>query len=335
MKRGLATAGTAMLAVLVLASMSFAVEMNLMTGSEKGTYYQFGLNLQQLVKPKGIDLGVQTSSGSIENLYAVFKKPQTEIGIVQSDVLAFVSKVQSNPTLIRIAQKTKMVFPLYNEEVHLLGKKDIADFDNLEGKRVAVGEDGSGTYLTARLLFEVSGVKPKEMVMIGTNEALSRLKAGQIDAMFYVAGFPVKLFSEGVAESDGLALIPNTNEKVAEFYQQTKIPAGTYPWQPAEVNTVAVKAVLVSYDFKNIGCESVGRFSKILYENLDWLRENGHPKWKSVDPDFKLKGWEQYECARKYLVKKGVQSPPPVDPVAKSSGEKNPIMNAVKEMLNP
>jgi TRAP transporter TAXI family solute receptor len=331
MKKGLAAACAALLAVLVFTSLSFAIDMNIMTGSEKGTYYQFGLNLKQLVKPKGIELGVQPSTGSVENLYAVFKKPQTQIGIVQSDVLAFVSRLQSNPTLTGIARKTKMVFPLYNEEVHVLGRKEITDFDSLEGKRVAVGEDGSGTYLTARLLFEVSGVKPKEMVTIGTTEALTRLKANQIDAMFYVAGFPVKLFSEGVAESDGLALIPNTNKKAAEFYQQTKIPAGTYPWQRAEVTTVAVKAVLVSYDFRNLDCESVGQFAKILYENIGWLRENGHPKWKSVDLDLKLKGWEQYDCVRKYLVKK--VAPPPAT-AGKPAGQINPIMDAVKEMLN-
>jgi uncharacterized protein len=331
MKKGLAAACTATLACFVFASLSLAANMNLMTGSEKGTYYQFGLNLQQLVRSKGIELGVQPSNGSIENIYAVYKKPQTQLGIVQSDVLAFVSRVQSNPALVRIAQKTKMVFPLYNEEVHVLGRKDIADFDSLEGKRVAVGEDGSGTYLTARLLFEVSGVKPKEMVTIGTSEALSQLKANQIDAMFYVAGFPVKLFSEGVAESDGLALIPNTNRKAAEFYQQTKIPAGTYAWQPAEVNTVAVKAVLVSYDFRNLDCESVGRFAQILYENIGWLREKGHPKWKSVDLDFNLKGWEQYDCVRKYLVTKRAPAPAAA---GRPAGEINPILEAVKEMLN-
>ncbi len=332
MKRGLTTACWVMSAVLSLASFSFAGEMNIMTGSEKGTYYQFGLNLQQLVKPKGIELGVKTSSGSIENLYAVFKQPKTQLGIVQSDVLAFVSKVQSNPTLIRIAEKTRMVFPLYNEEIHILGKKDIGDFDGLEGKRVAIGEDGSGTYLSARLLFEVSGVKPKEMAMIGTNEALARLKANQIDAMFYVAGSPVKLFSEGVTESDGLALIPNTNKKVREFYQETKIPAGTYPWQPTEVDTVAVKAVLVSYDFRYQGCEAIGQFSRILQENIGWLRENGHPKWKSVDLDYNLKGWEQYDCARKYLVKNPASSSQSL--ATKPAAEINPIMNAVKEMLN-
>jgi hypothetical protein len=222
-----------------------------------------------------------------------------------------------------------MVFPLYNEEIHLLGRPGIADFDKLAGKRVAVGEDGSGTFLTARLLFEVSGIKPAEMVTVGTDEALAQLKANKIDAMFYVAGLPVKLFSEGVTDSDGLALISITNKKAAEFYPQTRIPGGTYPWQRAEVNTLAVKAVLVSFDFRNLDCESVGRFAQILYENFGWLKENGHPKWKSVDLDFPLKGWEQYDCVRKYLVKKGGA------PVAvKPAGDVNPIMEAVKEILN-
>jgi hypothetical protein len=332
MQKGLKALGIGLGLLLAIAhsSASMATEMAIMTGSEKGTYYQFGLNLQQLVKPKGIELNVIPSTGSIENLYAVYQRPRTQIGIVQSDVLAFVSRLQSNPTLIKIAQKTKMVFPLYNEEIHLLGKRDVTDFEQLAGKRVAVGEDGSGTYLTARLLFEVSGVKPREMVTIGTTEALSQLKAGTIDAMFYVAGFPVKLFAEGVTEKDGLALIPILSAKAAEFYPKTKIPANTYQWQKEDVNTLAVKAVLVSYNFRAADCESVGRIGQLLYENFNWLKENGHPKWKSVDLNYPLKGWEQYDCVKKYLAKKGQPTAPAQ---TKSTGEINPIMDAVKEML--
>ena len=92
----------------------------------------------------------------------MYKKPYTQMGIVQSDVLAFVSRLQSDPTLKRIANKTKMVFPFYNEEVHLLGRRELVDFDDLAGKRVAIGKEGSGTYLTAKLLFEVSDIKPAE-----------------------------------------------------------------------------------------------------------------------------------------------------------------------------
>ena len=213
------------LVVLGLSGMSFGVDMGIMTGGPKGTYYQFGLNLQELVKSKDIRLKVNNSTGSIENLYAVYKRPHTQMGIVQSDVLAFVSRLQSDPILKRIANKTKMVFPLYNEEIHLLGRQDLADFDALEGKRVAIGKEGSGTYLTAKLLFEVSDVKPATMVSIGTDEALAKLKGGDIDAMFYVAGFPVKLFEADVTAADGLALLPIMNKSIVEFYPTAEIPA--------------------------------------------------------------------------------------------------------------
>ena len=93
---------------------SCAADVGIITGSEKGTYYQFGVNLQQLVKRSGIDLAVYPSKGSIENIYAVYQRPATQMGIVQADVLAFVARVQSDPVLKRIAKKTKLVFPLYN-----------------------------------------------------------------------------------------------------------------------------------------------------------------------------------------------------------------------------
>ena len=117
------------LIVLGLSGMSFGVDMGIMTGGQKGTYYQFGLNLQELVKSKDIRLKVNNSTGSIENLYAVYKRPHTQMGIVQSDVLAFVSRLQSDPILKKIANKTKMIFPLYNEEIHLLGRRDLVDFE--------------------------------------------------------------------------------------------------------------------------------------------------------------------------------------------------------------
>jgi TRAP transporter TAXI family solute receptor len=326
MKKATVTLCLAVLFAIVFTSISFSEDLAIITGKKKGTYYQFGLNLQELVKPRGINLDVYDSTGSIENLYAVYKRPHTQMGIVQSDVLAFVSRVQSNPVLKKIAEKTKMIFPLYNEEIHLLGRRELADFDDLNGKRVAIGEEGSGTYLTARLLFEVSGVTPKEMVPTGTDDALSQLKKGTIDAMFYVAGYPVKLFAEDVAEEDGLALIPIVNKRIIEFYPKAEIPAGTYKWQKQSVNTAAVKAVLVSYDFRMLNCDYVGRFAQILSENMDWLIANGHPKWKSVDLDFPLRGWEQYECVKKYLSKTTRRTP-------EKAAEINPILDAVKQVL--
>ena len=316
------------LILVATGSAGAANELGIITGSERGTYYQFGLNLQRLGKQTGVDVSVATSKGSIENVFAVYQKPNTQLGIVQSDVLAFVARVQSDPVLKRIAKKTKMVFPLYNEEIHLLGRKEITDFDDLTDRRVAIGREGSGTYLTARLLFKVSDVVPKEMVLIDTDEALAELKAGRIDAMFYVAGYPVKLLSEGVTEADGLALIPITNKSITEFYTRAEIPARTYPWQPQVLSTVAVKAVMISFDFRRKDCDVIGQFAQSISTNLSWLVRNGHPKWKSVDLDAPLKGWEQYDCVAKYLRKPGQ----PAAAVKPSGG--NPVMDAIKDLLN-
>ncbi len=314
-------------AATLLATGAGAAELGLITGGEKGTYYQFGLNLRQLLQADGTTLSVYNSKGSIENIYAVYQRPNTQLGIVQSDVLAFVTRVQSDPVLKRIAKKTRMVFPLYNEEVHLLGRRELRDFDDLADRRVAVGREGSGTYLTARLLFKLADVAPKEMVFIDTDEALAELKAGRLDAMFYVAGYPVKLFTDHVAAADDLALIPITNKSITEFYAPAETPAQTYGWQPAALPTVAVKAVLVSFDFRGQNCDRVGRFARTVSERLEWLVRNGHPKWRTVDLNAPLKGWEQYDCVRRHLGK----------PVTASAGparaDANPVMQAIKTIL--
>jgi TRAP transporter TAXI family solute receptor len=304
-----------------------AQDLGLVTGSEKGTYYQFGLNLQALAKQKGINLAVYPSKGSIENVFAVYQRPGVQMGIVQSDVLAFVARVETDPVLKRIARKTKMIFPLYNEEVHLLGRPDIATFDDLADRRVAIGREGSGNYLTARLLFRMAEVTPREMLAIDTEEALAALKAGRIDAMFYVAGLPVKLLNEGVTEPDKLTLIPITNKSITEFYPRAEIPAGTYKWQARAVDTVAVKSVLISFDYRRRDCDHVGRFAQVLAENRAWLVQNGHPKWRSVDLDYQLRGWEQYDCVRRYLGKA------PEAPRARTAPVDNPVMDAIKQIL--
>src|SRR5262249_38425176 len=97
--KGLVWWGVAMALAFSAGPGEAASELGVITGGEKGTYYQFGLNLQRLVKQTGIDLSVYTSKGSIENIYAVYQRPATQLGIVQSDVLAFVSRVQTDPVL--------------------------------------------------------------------------------------------------------------------------------------------------------------------------------------------------------------------------------------------
>ncbi|HEX7127735.1 MAG TPA: TAXI family TRAP transporter solute-binding subunit [Thermodesulfobacteriota bacterium] len=327
MSRSLTTV-FALLVTLTVAAAAAAADLGIVTGGEKGTYYQFGLDLQALAKRSGDTLAVHPSRGSIENVYAVYQRPGVQMGIVQSDVLAFVARVQTDPVLKRIAKKTRLVFPLYNEEVHLLAHRGITAFEDLADKRVAIGREGSGNYLTARLLLNLAEVAPREMLLIDTDEALAELKAGRIDAMFYVAGYPVRLFAEGVTEADGLALVPIVNKSITEFYPSVEIPPDTYRWQPQPVATVAVKAALVSFDYRRNDCENVGRFARMLADNVDWLRANGHPKWKTVDLEYQLKGWEQYDCVRRHLGRRALPAS-----AASRSGSGNPVMDVIREIL--
>src|SRR5438046_9302037 len=76
-------------------ALALAADMGVMTGSEKGTYYQFGLDIQALGKSNGINLSVYPSKGSVENIYAVYHRPGIQVCIVQSHVHPLVDKVPS------------------------------------------------------------------------------------------------------------------------------------------------------------------------------------------------------------------------------------------------
>lgn len=326
----LAQSASVLLACFYALTVASAAELGLITGGEQGTYYQFGQDLKKLVRPSGITLTVHASRGSVDNIFAVSHGGGVQLGIVQSDLLAFIADQQSTPALSRIAKGIRMVFPLYDEEVHILGRRDIGDFEQLAGKRVAIGSVGSGTYLTARWLFKLAAVVPREMVPIDAGEALAQLKAGRIDAMVYVAGYPVGLLKHQVRADDALTLIPIWSKSILDAYLAIEIPADVYEWQTTAVSTVAVKAVLISFDSRGPDCETIGRFAQQLATGMVWLTKNGHPRWKRVDLDYPLKGWEQHECVRKYLGKRPGEGESP----AASTAQPNPVADAIKGALD-
>ena len=263
------------------------VEMGIMTGNELGTYYQFGQDMRKLVAQYGIDLKVYPSRGSFENILTVYDSRSVPLGLAQSDVVIFM-QLFGEPKVKALTDHVKVVFPLYTEEAHLLAKNEIGDFAALAGKKVAIDRSGSGTAMTASVLFELSGVKPAEVIDIGGTEALTALRKGEIDAMFYVAGYPVSLFRNQVSKDDKLHLAPITDKNIIDFYgSETVIPAGTYSWQDQDVKTIDVMAGLVTFDYDKDDpqCVNVRRFAKLVRDHLAWLKEHGHEKWKSVDLD--------------------------------------------------
>jgi TRAP transporter TAXI family solute receptor len=261
------------------------IELGMATGGVEGTYYQFGQDLSALAAQHGIKLNVVPSRGSFENMVGIFDSRSTQLGMAQSDVVIFMNMF-GEPKIKDIAKEIKVVFPLYDEEVHILAREAIKTFADLQGKKVAIGRAGSGTAMTATVLFGVAGVNPAEQIEIGGKQAVEALSKGEIDAMLFVAGYPVKLFSEGVSANDKLHLVPIDDPKILELYgTASTIPAGAYPWQSQEVSTINVTAGLMTLDFPadNVNCGYVGKMASLIRENVDWLKENGHEKWKSVD----------------------------------------------------
>jgi len=277
------------------ASAGYAQQMGIVTGGATGTYIKIGEDIKKIAEPSGVTLTVMESAGSIQNVFDVRKKRGVQLGIVQSDVLDYIRDISDDQELKGIAAKLAAVYPLYKEEVHLLGDFDTKSLADLNGKRIAIGPERSGTYLTAKTIFHLTGVKPAQEVFLGGKEALEALRKNEIDAMLYVAGAPATLFAESTTADDKFQLIP-LDDKALDSYITATIPAGTYKWQEAEVKTVAVKAVLMTFNYTGEQCQNVAKVAKIIKENKSWLDSSGHPKWREVKLDEALPKWPQYEC---------------------------------------
>ena len=116
-------------------------EKNIMTGGPKGTYIQIGRNIAALGEACGLKLNVVESAGSLENFIGVRQRRNTQFGIVQSDVLEYLKTYEANdPEIQEAVRGVRIMFPLYNEEVHLVARKEIASADDLAGKKVVIGE---------------------------------------------------------------------------------------------------------------------------------------------------------------------------------------------------
>ncbi len=286
-------------------------EVNIMTGGPTGTYIQIGRDIAALAAQAGRDnVNVVESAGSMENIEAVKNRSHTQFGIVQSDVLDFIRTFKSeDPVMRSILRNTRYVYSLYKEEVQIVTttRTGIATLLDLNGRTVGVGALNSGTNLTSTFLLEVAGVRPARTVNVNAGDALQLLLAGRIDAFIYVAGAPTKLLQD-VSPNAGLKLVRVPGEIAGDYYGITSIRAGTYPWLKEDVETAAVRAVLMTYEYNpnrnayfRESCDAVSEITYLIKRNIEGLRLNGHPKWNEVDLDAVPSGWEQAECVKRGL----------------------------------
>ncbi len=280
------------------------VERNILTGGPTGTYIQFGRNIADAADDCGISLKVRESAGSLENFLGVRLRPHTQFGIVQSDVLEYLNTFAAEDSeLARAVAGVRIAFPLYNEEVHVLARRDIGSLQDLTGQRVAIGVEDSGTFLTASLVLDLAGVDLGERVLLNADESLRLLLEGEIDAFFYIAGAPTAIFQSDDIDPEEFHLLPITDPTLQAVYLPTSIPAGTYPFQPDPVDVVAVKAVLMTYEYNprrnayhRESCQAVSDIAHVIGTRFPELQENGHPKWQQVDLSDLPPGWDVGSC---------------------------------------
>jgi TRAP transporter TAXI family solute receptor len=278
----------------------------IVAGSPDSTAFRFGQDIAELVGHFDVALAVVPTQGGLQNIEALARNPEIQLGIVPSDVRDFVASFSEDQELRPMAG-LQLVFPLFAQEVHVLARHEVRTLADLQGKRVAMGAPGSGTLLTATMLLGTAGIEPAEEVRIDGEEALDALRAGRVDAMFHVAGQPSPLLLDQVAIEDALHLVPVDHPALRGFYPQAVIPADTYyPWQPQDVPTVAPKAMLATLPWterdNQAACRLVGKVARIVADNLDRLRREGHPKWREVDPGAApASGWERSPCVERAL----------------------------------
>jgi len=294
------------LAVLVAPATATAQEFekNILTGGPTGTYIQIGRDIAGLLENCGQTLNVRESAGSLENFLGVRQRRSTQFGIVQSDVLEYLQTYSAqDPEIQRAIDGVRIAFPLYDEEVHILASREIETTADLSGARVAVGVEDSGTFLTATLMLDLLDLEPAERLTIGPDASLERLRAGEIDAFFYVAGAPTAIFTGSDIDPEKFHLLPITDDVLRTVYTPTEIAAGTYPFQDGAVEVVAVKAVLMTYeynprrnDYHDHSCTAVSDVANLIATQFDTLKETGHPKWQKVDLGDIPPGWDVSNC---------------------------------------
>ena len=314
------------LTVLVLANLSSAtaqeLEKNMLTGGPTGTYIQIGRDIAGLMETCGQTLTVRESAGSLENFLGVRNRRATQFGIVQSDVLEYLQTYSADdPDIARAVAGVRIAFPLYNEEVHILASQDIAGLSDLAGKRVAIGVADSGTFLTASLILDLTGTEPGETLTIGPDESMAQLLDSQIDAFFYVAGAPTALFEDTEIDAARFHLLPISDEVLQAVYTPTEIPANTYAFQAEPVDVVAVKAVLMTYEYDptrnayhRASCQAVSDVSNLILTQFETLQTEGHPKWQKVDLNDLPPGWDIGTCVNAGLAADYVPNCPNMAP---------------------
>ncbi|SDH36573.1 hypothetical protein SAMN04488136_11442 [Vibrio xiamenensis] len=269
------------------------------TGSVTGVYYPTGGAICKLVnkgrKDHNIRCSVESTGGSIYNVNTI-RAGELDFGIVQSDWQYHgyngTSKFEEQGPF----KKLRAVFSLHTEPFNIIARTD-AGIDNvkdLAGKRVNIGNPGSGDRATMGVVMDAMGWTTDSFKLTSELKGSERSQAlcdNKIDAFVYVVGHPNGSIKEATTSCDA-KLIPVTGPEIDKivadnpYYAYSTVPAGMYRGTDKDVKSFGVAATLVTTS--DVSDEAVYNVVKAVFENFDTFKRL-HPAFANLTKEDMVK----------------------------------------------
>lgn len=282
-------------AMAVSAAPAMAEEfISIGTGGVTGVYYPTGGAICRMMsktrKEHGIRCAVESTGGSVYNVNAV-RSGELEFGVAQSDVQykavhgeGSLADAGANPDL-------RSVFSIHPEPFTVVARADsgITKFEDLAGKRVNVGNPGSGQRDTMEVVMGALGWDMSTFSLASELQAAEQSQAlcdNNIDAMVYTVGHPSGSIQEATTACEA-TLVTVSGEAIDKlvadnpYYRTATIPGGMYRGNDSDVATFGVGATLVTS--ASVSEETVYQLVKAVFEDMDGFR-GLHPAFANLDP---------------------------------------------------
>ena len=265
------------------------------TGGTTGTYYAYGGVIANVLNSKdiGVNINVQSTGASKANIYLV-NDGEADLATVQNDVMDYAYNGTDLFAEEGAAKDFTTVAALYAEVCQIVSSGDIKSVEDLKGKRVSVGDAGSGVEFNARQILEAYGISFDDIQVnnLGFGDSADALKDGKIDAFFCTAGAPTTAIVElATTNSINLLTIDDEHAKALAdahpFYTTYNVPGGSYKGVDDDVQTVAIKATLIASP--KLSEETVYNITKAIFENKDEIAST-HSKGEELDLEYAVTG---------------------------------------------
>ncbi len=268
------------------------------TGGVTGVYYPTGGAICRLVnkmrKQTGIRCSAESTGGSIYNINTI-RAGELEFGVAQSDwqyhAYYGTSKFKDKGPF----KKLRAVFSVHPEPVTIIARDDsgVKNITDLKGKRLNIGNPGSGTRGTWEVIEKALGWKRSDLKLaaeLKSAETGQALCDGKIDAYFWLVGHPSALVQETLATCPSHLVNaegPAIDKLVAErpYYRKAVIPAGTYN-NKEDIRTFGVGATFVTS--ADVPEDVVYTVVKAVFDNFDTFKKL-HPAFKNLKPEQMIK----------------------------------------------